>query len=208
MPLAKLTLTVPDEIWISEVSTVYSDAIFRVISTQHDDGTATGLVEIEGGDIVQILSRANDDLNVMDIELLWKNNKKAIIQIETDNPLLLFPASRAGVPLKTPFVISDGRASWEIVTSYEKFSELTDMLDIFDIAYTLKSVQEFDHEREETILTDRQREVIQTALESGYYDTPRGASQTEVAEIVDITKATCSDILHRAEGKIVKQYLD
>lgn len=57
------------------------------------------------------------------------------------------------------------------------------------------------------LLTDRQQEALLTAFEAGYYDTPRGASQSVVADALGITKATCSDLLHRAEGKLVEQYI-
>jgi len=208
MPLAKITITIPETMWIAVASTAYPDVTFRVISTQYDDGTATGLFEIEGDDVLQILARANEKNDITGMDLLWKNAEKTVVQIETDNPLLLLPVSRVGVPLKTPFVISDGVASWEVFTSHSKLSELADEFDELGIPYDLESVQEFDAVEDDAILTARQREVLSTAFEAGYYDTPREASLTEVAESLDVTKSTCSDILHRAEGKIIERYID
>jgi predicted DNA binding protein len=208
MPLAKITITIPETMWIADASTAYPDVTFRVISTQYDDGTATGLFEIEGDDVLQILARANEKNDITGMDLLWKNAEKTVVQIETDNPLLLLPVSRVGVPLKTPFVISDGVASWEVFTSHSKLSELADEFDELGITYDLESVQEFDAVEDDAILTARQREVLSTAFEAGYYDTPREASLTEVAESLDVTKSTCSDILHRAEGKIIERYID
>ncbi len=208
MPLAKITITIPETMWIADASTAYPDVTFRVISTQYDDGTATGLFEIEGDDVLQILARANEKNDITGMDLLWKNAEKTVVQIETDNPLLLLPVSRVGVPLKTPFVISDGVASWEVFTSHSKLSELADEFDELGITYDLESVQEFDAAEDDAILTARQREVLSTAFEAGYYDTPREASLTEVAESLDVTKSTCSDILHRAEGKIIERYID
>jgi predicted DNA binding protein len=208
MPLAKITITIPETMWIADASTAYPDVTFRVISTQYDDGTATGLFEIEGDDVLQILARANEKNDITGMDLLWKNAEKTVVQIETDNPLLLLPVSRVGVPLKTPFVISDGVASWEVFTSHSKLSELADEFDELGIPYDLESVQEFDAVEDDAILTARQREVLSTAFEAGYYDTPREASLTEVAESLDVTKSTCSDILHRAEGKIIERYID
>ena len=208
MPLAKITITIPETMWIADASTAYPDVTFRVISTQYDDGTATGLFEIEGDDVLQILARANEKNDITGMDLLWKNAEKTVVQIETDNPLLLLPVSRVGVPLKTPFVISDGVASWEVFTSHSKLSELADEFDELGIPYDLESVQEFDAVEDDAILTARQREVLSTAFEAGYYDTPREASLTEVAESLDVTKSTCSDILHIAEGKISERYID
>ncbi|MGK2230049.1 MAG: putative DNA binding protein, partial [Methanobacteriota archaeon] len=46
------------------------------------------------------------------------------------------------------------------------------------------------------------------AHELGYYDTPREISLSEVANEMDIAKSTCSEILHRAEGKVVSEFLE
>lgn len=208
MPLAKIAITIPETMWIAEVSTAYPDVTFRVVSTQYNDGTATGLFEIEGDDVVQILARANDKNDIVGLDLLWKNEDKAVVQVETDNPILLAPVSHVGVPLKTPFTISNGVASWDIFTSPSKLSELADEFDRLDISYDVESVREFDAGENDTILTARQQEVLSIAFEAGYYDTPRKTSLTQVAESIDISKATCSDILHRAEGKIIEQYID
>ncbi len=208
VPLATITITVPEEMWIAEASTACPDATFRVVSTQYDDGTATGLFEIEGDDIVAVLAGANDASEITGIDLLWNDDVKTVVQIETDNPLLLRPASHVGVPVRTPFVISDGVASWEVFTSEEKLSDLTDELDALGISYDVESVRAFSDSRDDAVLTPRQQEVLSVASEAGYYDTPREASLTEVAESLGITKATCSDLLHRAEGKIIGRYID
>jgi len=41
-----------------------------------------------------------------------------------------------------------------------------------------------------------------------YYDTQREVSLSELANEFGIAKSTCSEVLHRAEGKIVKEFLD
>lgn len=208
MPLAKIDLAVPDDVWIGDISSAHPDVVFRVVSTQYDGETATALVEIEGEEIVQILSQATSDADVIELDLLWKNEEKTTVQIETTNPELLLPVSRVGIPLKTPFMISDGVASWELFTSHSKLSQLSETLDQLGISYDVESILGFDTESKQPILTDRQREVVQIASEEGYYRTPRECTLTQVAESADITKATCSDILHRAEGKIIGRYLD
>lgn len=208
MPLAKIDVTIPENLWIAKLSSSYPEISLRVVSTQYDDGVATGLIEIRGGDVVQIITQANEETDISGFDLLWKNEDKTIVQIETENALLLRPVSRVGVPLKTPFMISNGVASWEILTSHSKLSALSDELDRTGMAYDVESVQDFSDEQDDVVLTDRQQEVLLTAFESGYYDTPRESSLTKVAESLDVTKSTCSDILHRAEGKIIEQYLN
>lgn len=208
MPLAKISISIPENVWIAELSTTHPGLTFRVVSAHHHNGTAIAVFEIEGSDIVEVLSHANDTESINDVELLWKDDTKTIVQLETENPLLLRPLSRAGVPLKTPFTISDGTVAWELFTSHTKLSDLSDEFDKMDITYTVESVREFNSEPDAHQLTDRQREVLLAAYDAGYYETPRRVNLTEVAELLDISKATCSDILHRAEEAIIDQYVD
>jgi predicted DNA binding protein len=207
VPLAKIEISSPDGVWIAEPSAARPDLTFRVVSTQFDEDIAMAVLEIEGKDVIDILADANETESLKDVELLWKHDTKTIIQIEMEKPLLIRPLTRAGIPLKTPFTISDGTASWELITSHAKLSDLSDEFDKMDISYTVDSIRGFNAEPDSANVTDRQREVLLAANEAGYYDTPRGSSLTELADQLNITKATCSDILHRAEGAVIEQYV-
>lgn len=52
-------------------------------------------------------------------------------------------------------------------------------------------------------LTDRQREVLRTAFEAGYYEWPRGCTGEEVAAELGITSATFSELVHAAERNLL-----
>ena len=207
MPLAKIDISIPDHVWIGEISNKYSDLAFQVISTQYGEETAIGLIELQSENPVPVISEIDDQDDVVELELLWKYENEALLQVETTNPQLLVPVWRAGVPLRTPFTISDGIASWEISTSWTKLSRLGEQLDSIEITYDIQSIHDFHEGRADELMTERQQEVLLTAFEAGYYDTPRKTTLTQVAESLDITKATCSDILHRAEEKIINWFV-
>ncbi|MDS0220428.1 helix-turn-helix domain-containing protein [Haloarcula sp. S1AR25-5A] len=52
-------------------------------------------------------------------------------------------------------------------------------------------------------LTDRQREVLETAHEAGYYNWPREATAADLAERLDISEPTLHKHLRAAEQKLV-----
>jgi predicted DNA binding protein len=52
-------------------------------------------------------------------------------------------------------------------------------------------------------LTDRQREVLATAYEMGYFDYPKGANAEEVAAALDISPSTLAEHLAAAQQKIL-----
>jgi predicted DNA binding protein len=57
-------------------------------------------------------------------------------------------------------------------------------------------------------LTDRQREVLETAYEMGYFDHPKGANAAEVAAALDISSATLRGHLAAAQSKLLDEILD
>lgn len=59
----------------------------------------------------------------------------------------------------------------------------------------------------ETLLTDRQREVVETAVDLGYYDIPRTASQEEIAVELDCAPSTIAEHLRKAESRVLRAQL-
>ncbi|WP_231189665.1 helix-turn-helix domain-containing protein [Haladaptatus sp. DYF46] len=55
----------------------------------------------------------------------------------------------------------------------------------------------------ETRLTGRQRDTVLTAYRSGYYNVPRGISQGELAEKLDVSTSAISQQLRRATRQLI-----
>jgi hypothetical protein len=56
-------------------------------------------------------------------------------------------------------------------------------------------------------LTDRQREVLETAHQMGYFDHPKGANAGEVADELGITTSTFTEHLSAAQSKLLTSIL-
>jgi predicted DNA binding protein len=52
-------------------------------------------------------------------------------------------------------------------------------------------------------LTDRQREVLETAVEEGYYEVPRRATHEDIAEEVGLSAGTVGEHLRKVEGRVL-----
>ncbi|WP_135822821.1 helix-turn-helix domain-containing protein [Halostella litorea] len=206
MPQAQLTLTVPEETWIGDLSRSYPDARVRILAALADEAAGVGLAEIAARDLPDLVGDMAAYDEVIDLELLQDYEDEALVQFETTMPLLLFAVQDSGVPLELPFDIVDGAAEWTVTAPQDRLSELGEQLDTVGVSYTVDYVQQtIDSDQ---LLTDHQLNLVRTAVEVGYYDTPRTCSLTELAEELDIAKSTCSESLHRAEEKIVKQFLE
>lgn len=57
------------------------------------------------------------------------------------------------------------------------------------------------------VLTERQREVLETAHTMGYFDHPKGANAGEVADALGITTSTFTEHLAAAQSKLLESIL-
>ena len=206
MPQAKLRLDIPEQVWIGELTRRYPEAQVRILAALSDEEAGVGLAEVIAEDPKGLVREMDDAEDVTGVDTLKFSDGEVLVQFETTMPLLLLPARDSGVPLEMPFVIQDGTATWEVTAPSERLSELGTQLESFGISFTVEYVQQ--RLNDEQLVTDRQRRIVQTALEEGYYDTPRDCSLTELADSLDIAKSTASETLHRAEEKIIKHYAE
>jgi hypothetical protein len=204
MPRARLRLTVPAELWVGAVSRHHPDAELRVLTAFADDDSGVALVELHADDPAPVLADIADDDAVLTVEPLHRIEHRTLVEIETSTPVLLYPIRNAGVPLEFPFTIVDGEADWTVTAPADRLSTLADQLREFDIEFTV------DHVRSTTdpdpLLAAGQRDLLEAALEAGYYDTPRECTLTELAEEVGMAKSTVSETLHRVEEEIIKSF--
>lgn len=208
MPHAKLTIDIPEHTWIGDISATHPEVVFQVVTSIPGEGTGIGLVRLAATDPLPIITDIQTRDDVESLELLWKHDDEALLQIQTVNPLPLLPVWRAGVPLKMPFDIQNGEAIWEVTTSTSRLSNLRDHLDDLGIGFTIDYVREIDASQADRLLTDRQQEVLLAAVEAGYYRSPRESTLGDVADTLGVANATCSDVLHRAEGHIIHWFVE
>ncbi|WP_049985908.1 helix-turn-helix domain-containing protein [Halobellus rufus] len=205
MPRATLSLDLPEQVWVSALSSQYPDAEFTVLAAMPSGDAGVGLVEVTAADIEPIVTTIDGYESVTSVTILEAQADRALVQFETTEPLLIRSLSEAGIPLELPITIVDGEVTVELTASREKLSELGALLEQFGIPFDLVSItQSIDTQ---TLLTDEQYDLLETAVERGYYDTPRTSTLTELAEAVGLAKSTTSEKLHRAEGKVIKEFV-
>ena len=205
MPRAKLSLDLPEQVWVSALSMEYPEAEFTVLAAMPAGETGVGLVEVTAADIEPIVTTIDGYDTVTSVTILEAQADRALVQFETTEPLLIRSLSEAGIPLELPITIVDGEVTVELTAPREKLSDLGTLLEQFGIPFDLVSItQSIDTQ---SLLTDEQYELLETAVERGYYDTPRTSTLTELAEAVGLAKSTTSEKIHRAEGKVIKEFV-
>jgi predicted DNA binding protein len=98
----------------------------------------------------------------------------------------------------------DGSVELQVLASgRETFKQLADGLRRrgieVEVARLTSSIENVDGEK----MTARQQQIIQKALELGYYDYPRRIRQKELANACGVSSSTLSELLRRAERNII-----
>ena len=200
--IAKFAIHMPEKLWIAVLSKKYPEITFEVLSilpTEQMVGNA--LVKIIGPKLEQLVTEIKKHPSCMELHEIsdFKNTK--ILNVKTNDPWLLISLIKSEVILKMPVIIINGIANWEVLAPHEKIRKLNDLFAEKNIKVELKNIGKY---REEPQLTARQAEVLDQALEQGYYEIPRKITLTELANKLNIAKSTLSGILRRIDKKLVQ----
>lgn len=104
--------------------------------------------------------------------------------------------------------VNDYGLTFNQVGSQEQLSDMLTELKAAGFDVSLEKLQDY-HVQETPLdtLTDRQKQVLEVAFESGYYDVPRNTSTTELAADFDLDDSTVSEHLQRAERNLISAVL-
>lgn len=205
MTRATLRLSIPEGVWIGDCSRAVPDARIRILAAIADGPAGVALAEVRADDPRAVLDRMAHYEAVTELEVLRSNEDTTLCQFETTLPLLLVASRDSGVPVEMPFDIVDGEATWTVSAPRDRIAELRDQLEALGVSVTVERIGGEDPP--DPLLTDRQADLVETAVERGYYDTPRTCTLTELAEAMGLAKSTVSEVLHRAEGTLAKRHV-
>jgi len=104
--------------------------------------------------------------------------------------------------------MSDRGITITLVGSQQAISDTISTYETVGMSPSLRKLGTYKgHDRPLGTLTERQRDVLETAYEMGYYDVPRTASSEAIAAEMDLTAATVTEHLQRAERNLLAQHL-
>ena len=97
-------------------------------------------------------------------------------------------------------------ATMELVGPQQTISKALQEYEAAGISPELEKLGDYDGtETDLDALTERQREIVHTAYEMGFYEVPREVSTEEVAAELDLDASTVAEHLQRAERNLLSQ---
>ncbi len=108
-----------------------------------------------------------------------------------------------------PTLIREDESIISFCADEDDLGRVLKILQNMNLPFNVKSLSRYVPPTTEwaTGLTERQREILRLALESGYYEVPARISVTGLANVVGISKAAMSKNLRRAEGRVLRSLI-
>lgn len=186
------------------LTTEYPDTEFKLVAGYPTDEGITVLLDAPINDTNALRQHLEETPEVNNYEILHTDTVGSLVQYVAPEPEENRAALSALRIPSYPLILRDGWVFTELATARKRLSKFKDELERADITYEVLSVTE---SRDPTaILTDRQTQFVTEALERGYYDSPRQCSLSDLAAIMSVDKSTASRLLHRAEGRVLKEF--
>ncbi|AGB30650.1 Bacterio-opsin activator HTH domain protein [Natrinema pellirubrum DSM 15624] len=199
------------------VATVSAEANEQIDSiARSSQATADGTVVEEFGVAADASIDESGDAGV-ELTPVQSNEREAIYRFERDAAAdcVCEVVERTGTPVSSVRA-QDGSLLLSFRTL--ELAEIADIVDHLRELFDGVLVEELTQDHEEVsadpvvvdreILTDRQQEIVETAHEMGYFDYPKGANATDVAEELGVARSTFTEHLAAAQTKLMDAILE
>lgn len=194
-----------EDLWVNELSSVFSKATFRLLTGVPKADHALELGEVQASDAEAVVTTIKDHPDISAYEAVYQDETRAVGQYKVADQGLYEFLWQSSLPPEFPVVVENGTMEFDLTTSREQFEAFCEALNEIKQGYQLLSV--VHTEDEDPILTARQRECMTVALRRGYFEVPRDCTLAEVAAGLDIDKSTASETIRRGTARVLQQFL-
>jgi predicted DNA binding protein len=202
---AQFRIRLPEHLWVSELSREYPAAEFRLLSGFRTGGRARELGEVVAESAERVADAMRTHSAIEGYELLESEPGRVLGKYETTQTALYEFAEASALTIEFPVDVRNGWYGFDLTGTRADLDELRAVLDESPLAYELESL--VTGEDPDTLLTARQREMLEVAVRKGYFAVPRECTLAELAETLDIDKSTASTTLRRGEARLVRWFL-
>lgn len=197
-------MELPPETWISEVSMQFPETTFRLLTGILLEDGALELGELTGDEVQEAATAINEHRSIGSYEPLHSGSDRSLARYETDDTALYEFLQSTSFPPEFPMEVRNGTLTFDLTGSRQRLREAQMLLEASSLAVELVSIT--DAQVSTDVLTERQREAVEVALDLGYYEVPRATSLAAVADALDVDQSSASGLLRRAEGRIVRWF--
>jgi len=209
--LKEVELLVKGPNLLGDLSEEFACHLSMVDCKSFNDHAMSLLVEIEGERAKEMIHQLRQSPGIRRVFSAKGDSRKTLVMIVQDSTPFCLSAHESGAfcvtcPFKTENGASGKEGRWKLLLNdAEALKSVGNSLAQRGVSMTVKDVSHAFHD---DLLTDRQKEIMSIAYRGGYFEFPRKNDLTQIAAELKIRPSTLSEILRRAEAKIVKHYIE
>jgi predicted DNA binding protein len=210
--MIQLQFMVPPETWIE--SLCQKDlATVKILSMKvlsSDVPNVTHFVDIvsdkvDAEDLIKELQKSPDVIE-SDVAKVGSNRLVGAVTSKGCRICSIIMDSKTGYFIGPALSTShEGQMSYKLFMSGDAIPQFLQTLHSKGVEYKISDISRLAPKR---ALTAKQEKVLKSALELGYYDFPKRISTEELAKIVGGAPSTITEILRRAERRIISGFFD
>ena len=205
--MKEVTLLVkPPHTWIQKIVSKYP-ATVRLLDCRSVEGTG-GVhelfeISIDTKHIESLLNDLRKDPYVYQVDAIETKKGLVMGSLKTHKCTACRSFATSECFLVSAKSNPEGLVEWKVLSSGSGLKKLLDNLEKGGVKAEIRSITEL---KDENALTERQEEILQIALEKGYFEYPKKMDIAELAKLLGISKTTLSEILRRGQKKILAEH--
>jgi predicted DNA binding protein len=206
LSLARIKIKFPDEIWISEIFKKFRDIRMEIgyfLPYDLEKSIGNAIIEIIHNNLNPIIEEIKNHESVMEFSLLEQDDNRIKFNVKTKDPYLLYAVINCGALVDFPVNVRDGYAYWRIISNRKGIDKLLTLFEKKGIDFELLRIGNSPYQLEDkkSKLTLEESEVLNKAIELGFFEIPRDISLEDLANRLGKSKSALSVMLR----KIIKK---
>ena len=204
--LARIKIKFPDKIWISELFKSFPDIRMEIqyfLPYDLENSIGNSIIELKHYDLKSIIELIRAHKSVLEFSILEQEDNRVKFNVKTYDPYLLYALIKCGVLVDFPVNVRQGNAYWRLIANRDRIDQLLTIFDDRKIDYELLRIgnSPYNLEDEAHKLTLEESNVLNEAINLGFFEIPREISLEDLANHLGKSKSALSVMLR----KIIKK---
>ena len=161
------------------------------------------LIQIRGDSLNEFFKEFMQEFSKYKISKLHQTQKYLLISIQFEKPWFLQNFINKNLIINYPILVENGQVRIELVAERIKVDYLCSHFNQSNIIYEIEEMGKY---KRLDLLTEKQNNLLKSALMHGYFEIPRRISLTNLAKLNQIAPASLSEMLRRAYKRLANNY--
>jgi predicted DNA binding protein len=196
----------PPQSWIKRVTAEFPSVI-RVLDCRSlpDSEGVQELFEVtSAADLSEkIVDYLRQDSYVYAIDIVKAEHGRVVGSLKTHKCTACKTFAGADCFLVSASSKPDGKLEWTVLGNDTMVKSLMQELESQKVTGEVVKISKIKDEEE---LTARQEEILQIALEKGYFEFPKKITLRQLAKVLDVSPATLTEILRRGQKRVLQEH--